>query len=103
VRALRNVVAGQLHLCPEVGTAVVNNYRSGLLPNIAPPPPLLSERELQVLKLLVEGMRTKEIAERLAVGHKTVETYRSRLMSKLNLNSVAELTRYAIREGIVHA
>ncbi len=101
IRALHSVVAGQLYLCPEVSTDIVANYRSGLMPNVTPPQPLLSSRELQVLKLLADGLRTKEIADRLGVGAKTVETYRARLMEKLKLTSIAELTRYAVREGIV--
>ena len=101
LRALHTVVAGQLYLCPEVSTDIVASYRSGLLPNVAPPQPLLSERELQVLKLLADGLRTKEIADNLGIGAKSVETYRARLMEKLKLGSVAELTRYAIREGLV--
>lgn len=101
VRALRSVAAGQLYLCPEVSTDIVASYRSGQLPNVTPPQPILSERELQVLKHLADGLRTKEIADRLGVGAKTVETYRARLMEKLKLTSVAELTRYAVREGIV--
>ena len=101
VRALHSVAAGQLYLCPEVSTDIVASYRSGLLPNVAPPQPLLSERELQVLKLLADGLRTKEIADNLGIGVKSVETYRARLMEKLKLGSVAELTRYAVREGIV--
>jgi DNA-binding NarL/FixJ family response regulator len=101
VRALHTVVAGQLHLCPEVSTDIVASYRSGLMTNVAPPQPILSERELQVLKLLADGLRTKEIADNLGIGVKSVETYRARLMEKLKLGSVAELTRYAIREGLV--
>lgn len=101
VRALHTVVAGQLYLCPEVSTDIVATYRSGLMPNVAPPQPILSERELQVLKLLADGLRTKEIADNLGIGAKSVETYRARLMEKLKLGSVAELTRYAVREGLV--
>ena len=101
LRALHTVVAGQLYLCPEVSTDIVASYRSGLLPNVAPPQPILSERELQVLKLLADGLRSKEIADNLGIGAKSVETYRARLMEKLKLGSVAELTRYAVREGIV--
>ena len=103
VRAIRAVVGGQLYLCPEVSTEIIASYRRGQLPNIAPPGPELSNREREVLKLLADGLRTKEIAERIGVSTKTVETYRHRLMEKLQLTSVAELTRYAIREGIVEA
>lgn len=101
IRALHSVAAGQLYLCPEVSTDIVTSYRRGQLPNVEPPQPILSERELQVLKLLADGLRTKEIADRLNVGAKSVETYRHRLMEKLKLSSVAELTRYAIREGLI--
>lgn len=101
IRALHAVVSGQLYLCPEISTDIVASYRSGLLPNVAPPQPILSERELQVLKLLADGLRSKEIADNLGIGAKSVETYRARLMEKLKLGSVAELTRYAVREGIV--
>jgi DNA-binding NarL/FixJ family response regulator len=103
LRAIHTVVAGQLYLCPEVGTEIIASYRRGQLPNLAPPVPLLSGREREVLKLLADGLRTKEIADQLGVSAKTVETYRHRLMEKLQLPSVAELTRYAIREGIVQA
>jgi len=60
----------------------------------------LSGREREVLQLLAEGCSTKEIAERLNVSVKAVETHRKQLMDKLNLHSVAELTKYAIREGL---
>ena len=103
VQAIRAVVAGQLFLCPEVSTDIIASYRRGQLPNIAPPGPPLSTREREVLKLLAGGLRTKEIAERIGISAKTVETYRHRLMEKLQLTSVAELTRYAIREGLIGA
>jgi DNA-binding NarL/FixJ family response regulator len=104
VRAIHAIQGDQLYLCPEVSTDIIASYRSGQLPNIAPPGgPELSKREREVLKLLADGLRTKEIAERIGVSIKTVETYRHRLMEKLQLDSVAELTRYAIREGIVEA
>jgi two-component system NarL family response regulator len=103
LRAIHTVVLGQLYLCPEVGTEIIASYRRGQLPDLAPPTPQLSAREREVLKLLADGLRTKEIADQLGVSTKTAETYRHRLMEKLQLPSVAELTRYAIREGIVQA
>ena len=62
----------------------------------------LSAREREVLRLIADGLRTKEIAARLDVGVKTIETYRRRLMKKLACGSVAELVRYALRNGIAH-
>ncbi|MCC8999138.1 MAG: response regulator transcription factor [Candidatus Contendobacter sp.] len=61
---------------------------------------LLSEREIEVLRLLAEGQRTKEVAERLGISAKTVETYRSRVMLKLGIDNLAELVKFAIRAGI---
>jgi DNA-binding NarL/FixJ family response regulator len=63
----------------------------------------LSSREREVLQLLAEGKSTRETAARLFVSVKTVETHRQHVMRKLDLHTVAELTRYAIREGIVAA
>lgn len=64
---------------------------------------LLSGREREVLQLLAEGKRTSEIAVTLHVSAKTIETHRRQIMSKLNLDSVAALTKYAIRTGLVSA
>lgn len=61
---------------------------------------LLSEREIEVLRLLAEGQRTKEVAERLGISAKTVETYRGRAMLKLGIDNLAELVKFAIRAGI---
>jgi len=61
---------------------------------------VLTPREREVLQLMAEGEPTKAIAARLAVSVKTVETYRQQIMEKLDLHSVAELTKYAIREGL---
>jgi len=64
------------------------------------PKPSLTEREKQLLRLIAEGRRNKEIASQLGITTKSVETYRSRLMKKLGYASAAELVRYAVREGI---
>ena len=61
---------------------------------------MLSGREREVLQLIAEGRSTADIAERLHVSVKTVETHRKRVMDKLDIRSVAGLTKYAIREGI---
>jgi DNA-binding NarL/FixJ family response regulator len=101
LRAIEAAVQGGIYLCPEVAAKLVQSYqRDGAAP-LAPPPPRLSERENAVLQLLAQGLRNKEIALRLKVGTKSVETYRSRLMKKLGYQSTAELIRYAIREDLI--
>jgi len=79
---------------------VVQDYMKLVINRSAPAKPVLTERECRLLKLVAEGKRNKEIASALQVGVKSVDTYRSRLMRKLKCSSPAELTRYAIQEGI---
>lgn len=93
VGAIHDAAVHQRYLSPSLcGTLVPDELR-------APPP--LSKRELEVLTGLAEGNCTKEIAFALNIGTKTVETYRHNLMKKLNLTNLAELTKHAIRSGLV--
>jgi DNA-binding NarL/FixJ family response regulator len=101
ITAIRAVISGHTFLSPEITTAVMGVYKDLIHAKESASQSLLSERELQVLKLIAEGLRAKEIADRLKIGVKTVDTYRARLMTKLNCGSTAELVRYAIREKIV--
>jgi len=72
-----------------------------VIPDHEPAPcTILSKREREVLQLIAEGNNTKEIAYQLDLSIKTIETHRQQIMRKLNLQSVAALTRYAIREGL---
>ena len=98
--AMSAALTGKLYLCPEANETVLEDYRRSLSARPARRP-LLSAREEEVLRFIAEGLRTKEIATRLAVGVKSVETYRRRLMKKLGCGSTAELVRYALREGII--
>jgi DNA-binding NarL/FixJ family response regulator len=99
IRAIGLVMEGHLYLSPEVSAGVLEDYRKSLA-EPEPIKPFLSEREQQLLRLLAEGRRNKEIANHLACSTKSIEAYRSRLMKKLDCSSSAELVRYAIREGI---
>jgi DNA-binding NarL/FixJ family response regulator len=101
IQAVRAVQAGNSYLCAEVTGALVANYRKMLAASAVSAKPLLTNRELEVLKLTAGGLRVKEIANRLDIGIKTVDTHRSSLLAKLGCSSAAELTRYAIREGII--
>jgi len=98
--AIRTVVDGRVYLCSLVTGLVVEDYVRRLPetePKVTSP---LSPREREALQLLAEGKTTKEAARELHVSVKTVETHRRNIMEKLNLHSVAELTKYAIRAGL---
>ena len=96
VRAVRAVAAGSSHLCPEVADALVSEVRA-----LGGDAPRLGRREHEVLRLIAGGARSAEIAEKLHISPATVDVHRRNIMRKLDLHSVAELTRYAVREGIV--
>ena len=101
IRAIREVMNGKTYLSPEVTRGVVDRYvRSSPKPGENPAFATLTDREREVLQQIAEGKSTKEIADDVSVSVKTVETHRRNIMEKLNLHSVAELTKYAIREGI---
>jgi DNA-binding NarL/FixJ family response regulator len=100
IRAIRLVMEGRLYLCPELATVVLDNYKKQLVSKTRSAKSLLTDREKQVLRWLAEGLQNKEIADRLNVSLKSVEKSRFRLMHKLGYRSVAELTRYAVREKI---
>jgi DNA-binding NarL/FixJ family response regulator len=95
--AIRAVVAGQTYLSPAVSSLVVDAYVSGQRPDADP----LAPRERQVLQLVAEGKTSKEIAAMMGLSVKTAESYRTRLMEKLEIHQTAGLVRYAIRNGIV--
>jgi len=100
--AIQTVLAGERYLSPGVATTLVSLYLGG---KEAQGPrssfDTLSSREREVLKLLAEGYRTREIGEYLCISPKTVEKHRANLMEKLNLHNVSGLTAYAIEKGLV--
>jgi len=98
--AVAVVMKGGRYLSPEIVGVVVDDYVQRIVP--APESALarLSEREREVLQLIAEGHSTTDVAARLHVSRKTVETHRKNIKLKLDLQSVAELTKFAIREGI---
>lgn len=99
--AIQAVMAGKAYFSPEVAAAIARYCREnpdGLKPGSVMPS--LSEHEKRLLRLIAQGKRNKEIAVTLNVTTKSVEAYRSRLMTKLHCATPAELTRFAIREGI---
>jgi DNA-binding NarL/FixJ family response regulator len=98
VNAVHMVVTGQLYLSPEIAGLVVKTISA-----TAPRDPvftLLSQREREVLQLISEGHKPKEIAKKLFISPKTVQIHQTNLKQKLNLTNTAELTRYAVAKGI---
>ena len=98
--ALTAVMRGETYLSPAVSKGVVNDYVQRLRDD-DPSGEALSPRQREVLQLIAEGHSTKEIARRLDLSVKTVETHRSQLMKLLDIHEVAGLVRYAMRVGLV--
>ena len=100
-RAIRTVMAGQVYVSPGVTGAIVDDYVRQLSSATGvDEAATLTHREREVLQLLAEGGTTANIAAELHLSVKTIETHRKHIMDKLGLRSIAELTKYAIREGI---
>lgn len=100
VRAIDSVNAGEAFFSPEVARVALNKYVRGAGPGGAAAAQL-TNREREVLIQIAEGLSNKEIANKLGVGVRTVETHRERIMRKLNIHSVAGLTKFAISKGLV--
>jgi two-component system NarL family response regulator len=98
VRAIHAVAAGQGYFSPEIAGALVSELRTRPQPGDAIP---LARREREVLRLIAEGVRSPAIAQQLNVTVGTIEVHRRNIMRKLGLRTVADLTKHAIREGIV--
>jgi DNA-binding NarL/FixJ family response regulator len=100
--AIRTVSRRQIYLSRSLGDRIVRDYLAltGDRPDSAFS--VLSAREREVLQLLAEGRSAKDIAGALGVSIKTVETHRKNVMDKLDIHSIAELTKYAIRQGLTH-
>ncbi|MCP4602811.1 MAG: response regulator transcription factor [Proteobacteria bacterium] len=100
ITAIRKVMLGERFLGSKVADSVIDDYVAYVTKADLSAYSLLTSREREVLQLLAEGASTKDIATKLDVSVKTIETHRSHVMNKLNLFSIAELTRYAIEEGL---
>lgn len=98
IQAIRNK---RIYLSPVLSDKILRDYVDSLDSKEQTVYELLSNREREVLQLLAEGRSTKEIAQQLHLSIKTIETHRAQIKLKLNLQSIAELTKYAIREGLV--
>jgi len=102
ILAIRNVLAGKRVLSPSISEKVIEGYLAGKnAESIHTPWDTLTQREREVLKLIGERYKSKEIADYLCISLHTVEKHRSNLMEKLNRHSVSALTSYAIEKGLV--
>ncbi len=101
VGAIKAVHAGEVYFSPSVSKVLVQemtNNASGTLDG--PPQQPLTDREREVLSLIAEGLLNKQIADKLGIGVRTIETHRERIMRKLDIHTVAGLTKYAISRGM---
>jgi two-component system response regulator NreC len=102
IQAIRTVQRGEAFLYPNAASMLLQDYRRRVSAN-QDQYDGLSEREREVLKYTAEGFSSQEIADRLIISAKTVDTYRQRIMDKLNIHHRSELIRYALRKGLLTA
>jgi DNA-binding NarL/FixJ family response regulator len=100
IDAIRIVAQGRAYLGTAIVDSVVKDYFNSLSVTGSSAHDVLTARERQILQLLAEGSSIKEIAARLSLSVKTIETHYQKVMNKLNIHTLAELTKYAIREGL---
>jgi two-component system response regulator NreC len=100
VKAIRTVVSQKTYLSPGVSDIVLRDFVHGWSVPGSSAYAILSPREREVLQLMAEGRSTNQIAESLYISVKTVEAHRKQIMNKLGLHTVAELTKYAVRQGL---
>ena len=100
VTAIRTVYSGRTYICSGITGIVIKDYVHQMSEEKSTPNFLLTKREREIVQLLAEGKTTKEIAAELFISIKTVATHRDRIMKKLRIHSIAELTKFAVREGL---
>ncbi|MCK5311115.1 MAG: response regulator transcription factor [Desulfobacteraceae bacterium] len=101
--AIRTVASNKSYLSPQIHDVVVSDFASDLPQHEDSSLSILTLREREVFQLVVEGVKSEDIAGRLFISVKTVSSHRRQIMKKLNMKSVAELTRLAISEGLISA
>jgi RNA polymerase sigma factor (sigma-70 family) len=102
VEAIRTVMSGRTFISPSIGEMIIKEY-TNKEDDAKSVFSVLSQREREVLQLLAEGRSTKQIGRQLNISPKTVEAHRLRVMEKLEIDNVAQLTKYAIQEGLTEA
>lgn len=100
VSAIHTIVSNQVYLSPHIASIITEDYVHKKFETHSSVRSILTAREREVLQLLAEGKSTKEISSCLNVSVKTVDSHRHKIMDKLGIYSIAELTKYAVREGL---
>ena len=99
-QAIRTVEDNQTYLGPQIAGTVIKDYRKQLLASEPSDSAVPTGREREIIQLFAEGNTTRQIADRLNLSIKTIESHRRNIMEKLKIHSIAELTKFAIREGL---
>jgi DNA-binding NarL/FixJ family response regulator len=97
IQAVRNAIAGRRYVSPALGERLAAYHGQDMSPA---PLDILSDREFEVLRMIAAGKTTTTIADELSLSVKTISTYRSRILAKLQLKSTPELMRYAVDQGL---
>jgi DNA-binding NarL/FixJ family response regulator len=100
ISAVRAITAGKFYLSKDVTGVVINDYINKIQAMDSIGQPILTSRERETLQLIAEGKSTADTAKLLNVSTKTIESHRKNIMDKLDIHSIAELTKYAVREGL---
>jgi len=101
IDAIRVIIDDKTYISPSIASIVMDDYLDNSPEKDGSMRALLTSRELEVLQLLAEGKSTKQIALSLDLSIKTIESHRNKVMQKINVSNIADLTKYAIREGII--
>jgi DNA-binding NarL/FixJ family response regulator len=100
VKAVQTIAEGNFYLSPDITGVVINNYINLIQRGETGGATVLTSRERETLQLIAEGKSTADTAGILNVSSKTIESHRKHIMDKLNIHNIAELTKYAVREGL---
>jgi DNA-binding NarL/FixJ family response regulator len=100
-RSINIVLSGETYLCPEIAKLVRNGSLNSIHGKKSTPMSILTPREKEVLQLIAEGYKTKDIAQKLKISIKTVDNHRAKLKKKLDIHNIAQLTKFAIAQNLI--
>jgi len=101
LNAINSVLKNKRYMSSEIADLVMEGYAHSLVSNEPPGISILTTREREVLQLIAEGMKTNDIASKLFVSVKTISTHRRQIMEKLNTDNIADLIKFALKEGLI--